>query len=242
MSNLNNTPADGERVPSQSRPPYAVNCFIFDFDGTLIHSEQAYAAAFSYSIRLHTGLELDRNELRGFWNVTPREVLVRYSEVLVEEMIATFEEHYYANHHNLLAPYDGIPELLQSLASMGARLGLVSMKPRRAGERELDITGLRPLLNSVVWGDDVPRPKPEPDGVLKVIEELGADRRSTVVIGDSAFDMMMGRAAGAITAAALWGGSSREALISQQPDLALESPSEVLEGRHLFVVSSSSQR
>jgi HAD superfamily hydrolase (TIGR01509 family) len=238
MSHLNNTSADGQRVSPRSRPPFPVSCFIFDFDGTLIHSEQAYAEAFSYSIRLHTGRELDRSELRGFWNVPPREVMVRYSEVLVEEMIATFEEHYYANHHNLLAPYDGIPELLQSLRSMGARIGLVSMKPRKAGERELDITGLRPLLGSVVWGDDVPRPKPEPDGVLRVIEELGADRLSTVVIGDSVFDMMMGRAAGTITAAALWGGSSREALISQQPDLALESPGELLEGRHLSVVSS----
>jgi HAD superfamily hydrolase (TIGR01509 family) len=218
----------GSRASASSGPAVPVNCLIFDFDGTLVHSEHAYAEAFSHSIRLHTGLELDRSELRGFWNVPPRDVLRRYSEPMIEEMIATFEDHYYANHHNNLACYEGIPELLQSLTDLGVLLGVVSMKPRRAGELELDITGLRPLLTSVVWGDDIPRPKPEPDGVLKAIDELGADRAATLVIGDSVADLRMGRAAGTRTAAALWGGSSRQDLLSERPDVAVESPHELL--------------
>jgi HAD superfamily hydrolase (TIGR01509 family) len=218
----------GPRVFPSPRPAVPVNCLIFDFDGTLVHSEHAYAEAFSHSIRLHTGLELDRSELRGFWNVPPRDVLRRYSEPMIEEMIATFEDHYYANHHNHLACYEGIPEVLQNLTDLGVALGLVSLKPRRAGELELDMTGLRPLLTSVVWGDDIQRPKPEPDGVLKVIDELGADRASTLVVGDSVADLKMGRAAGTSTAAALWGGSSREELLSERPDAAVESPHELL--------------
>ncbi|HKP87441.1 MAG TPA: HAD-IA family hydrolase [Blastocatellia bacterium] len=205
-----------------------IDCFIFDFDGTLAYSEPAYREAFLSTIRLHTGLEVDETEFRDFWNMTPQEVLARYSTEMLDEMLVSFEEHYYANHHHHLIPYDGITELLGSLIDRGAQIAVVSLKPRRAGELELDITGLRGLVNLTVWGDDVERVKPDPDGVLRAMSRLGADPRSTLVIGDSPADIMMGRAAGTHTAAALWGGSSRERLLAESPDLALDSPADLL--------------
>ncbi|HEX8184324.1 MAG TPA: HAD-IA family hydrolase [Blastocatellia bacterium] len=203
-------------------------CYIFDFDGTLAHSEPAYREAFLHTIRLHTGLEVDETEFRDFWNMTPADVLRRYSVEMLDEMLVSFEEHYYANHHHHLIPYGGIAELLESLSSRGSQIAVVSLKPRRAGELELDITGLRSLVGLTVWGDDVERPKPAPDGVLHAMSGLGADPRSTLVIGDSPADIMMGRAAGTRTAAALWGGASRERLLAESPDLVLYSPGELL--------------
>ncbi|MFY9553369.1 MAG: HAD-IA family hydrolase [Blastocatellia bacterium] len=204
------------------------DCFIFDFDGTLAHSEPAYRGAFLHSIRLHTGLEINGDEFRDFWNVTPQEVLGRYSRELLDEMLVSFEEHYYANHHHHLTPYAGIAELLESLNSGGASIAVVSLKPRRAGEREIDFTGLRSMIDVSVWGDDVKRPKPEPDGVIRAMADLGADPHTTLVIGDSPADIMMGRAAGTRTAAALWGGSTRERLLEASPDLALAAPADLL--------------
>jgi len=87
---------------------------------------------------------------------------------------------------------------------------------------------LRSMIELSVWGDDVERVKPDPDGVLRAMSRLGVDSSSTLVIGDSPADIMMGRAAGARTAAALWGGSSRERLLAESPDLALESPADLL--------------
>jgi pyrophosphatase PpaX len=208
-------------------------CFIFDFDGTLARSERAYREAFLHSIRLHTQLEVDEVEMSGFWNLTPHEVLGRYGQARLDEMILSFEEHYYANHHHLAA-YEGIVEMLDHLIRRGARIGVVSLKPRRAGEAELDITGLREKIVSAVWGDDVRRPKPEPDGVLRVLETLEADPRRTIVVGDSPSDILMGRRAGTWTAAALWGGASRERLMEHQPDLALASPDDLLRALDIF--------
>src|ERR1051326_4474513 len=98
------------------------NCFIFDFDGTLAHSEPAYRAAFSHTIRLHTGLEIADAEFRDFWNMTPAEVLGRYSEEMLEEMLASFEEYYYTNHHHHLIAYEGVAELLDQLSRRKARI------------------------------------------------------------------------------------------------------------------------
>jgi pyrophosphatase PpaX len=204
------------------------DCFLFDFDGTLAYSEPAYRAAFLHSIERHTGVLPDAIEFRDFWNVPPHEVLSRYGEELLDEMYSSFEEHYYANHHQHLIIYEGVEELLSSLIQQGASVGIVSLKPRRAGELELDIIGLRRLIGHSVWGDDVERPKPEPDGVLRAMAELGARPSSTLVIGDSPADILMGRAAGTRTAAAMWGGSSRERLLAASPDLALDAPGDLL--------------
>ena len=204
------------------------DCFLFDFDGTLAYSERAYRAAFLHSIERHTGVLPNDVEFRDYWNVTPHEVLRRYGDELLEEMYASFEEHYYATHHQHLTAYDGIEELLLSLQSQGASVGIVSLKPRRAGDLELDFIGLRRLIGRAVWGDDVERPKPEPDGVLRAMTDLGADPRSTLVIGDSPADILMGRAAGTQTAAALWGGSSRERLLEASPDMTLDEPGDLL--------------
>ena len=206
-----------------------LNCFIFDFDGTLAHSEPAYSKAFHHSVRLHTGLEISEDEFRGFWNVTPAAVLSRYGTRMLDEMIASFEEHYYANHHHYLVAYEGIVELLESITEQGSMIAVVSLKPRRAGELELDITGLRPFIRSAVWGDDVVHPKPEPDGVLKAMAELGAEPRGTLVIGDSPADIMMGRAAQTRTAAALWSGAGRDLLLAEAPDFALDSPAQLID-------------
>ncbi|MEW6208888.1 MAG: HAD-IA family hydrolase [Acidobacteriota bacterium] len=203
-------------------------CFIFDFDGTLARSERAYREAFLHSIKLHTQLDVGELDMSGFWNMTPHEVLGRYGESRIDEMILSFEEHYYANHHHHLAAYEGIVEMLDHLIAGGARIGVVSLKPRRAGEAELDITGLREKIISAVWGDDVERPKPEPDGVLRVMKSLDVDPRRTIVVGDSPSDILMGRRAGTWTAAALWGGASRERLMEHRPDLELVSPADLI--------------
>jgi pyrophosphatase PpaX len=204
------------------------DCFLFDFDGTLAYSEQAYRVAFLHSIERHTGVLPNDIEFRDYWNVTPHEVLKRYGDELLEEMFASFEEHYYATHHRHLIAYEGVESLLSTLNEQGASVGIVSLKPRRAGDLELDFIGLRRLIGLAVWGDDVERPKPEPDGVLRAMTDLGADPRRTLVIGDSPADIMMGRAAGTRTAAAMWGGSSRERLLAAAPDIAVDAPGDLL--------------
>lgn len=162
--------------------------------------------------------------------MTPQEVLRRYSEELLEEMLVSFEEHYYANHHHHVRPYDGIAELLESLSGRGVMKAVVSLKPRRAGERELDLTGLRSFIDLTVWGDDVERPKPEPDGVLRALGEFGVEARRALVIGDSPADILMGRRAGTQTAAAMWGSSNKDRLLAASPDFAVSSPRELITG------------
>ena len=206
------------------------DCFIFDFDGTLVYSEPAYLESFRHSIRLHTGITVTDDEFRQFWhmNYTPQDILKQYGEELLQEMMTSFEEYYYENHYHHVTPYEGIFELLEHLSGQGVSIGLVSLKPRRAGSKELESTGLSRYFRATVWGDDVKNVKPHPEGVLRVLNELSAEAQSCLVIGDSVADILMGQAAGTATAAALWGSPHTEKLLATSPDFMVDSPKELV--------------
>jgi pyrophosphatase PpaX len=207
-----------------------LDCFIFDFDGTLVHSAPAYLESFRHSIRLHTGITVSDQEFQQYFhmNLTPEDILKQYGAELLDEMLASFDEYYYDNHEHQVSPYEGIAELLEQLSARGVTLGLVSLKPRRAGIKELASTGLGRFFCSSVWGDDVEQVKPHPEGLLRILNELQAAPRQAIVIGDSAADILMGQAAAARTAAALWGGPHTEKLLATAPDFVIDSPSELL--------------
>ena len=115
-------------------------------------------------------------------------------------------------------------QLLEHLSARGILIGLVSLKPRRAGIKELESTGLSKFFRDTVWGDDVKNVKPHPEGLLRALDELNANPQSSLVIGDSAADILMGQAAGIGTAAALWGSPHTEKLLATSPDFVIDSP------------------
>jgi pyrophosphatase PpaX len=206
------------------------DCFIFDFDGTLVYSELAYLESFRHSIKLHTGIVVTNDQFRQFWhmNFTPQDILKHYDEEMLDEMMASFEEYYYENHYHHVTPYEGIAELLEHLSRQDTIIGLVSLKPRRAGSKELETTGLSKYFRTTIWGDDVENVKPHPEGVLRVLNELNAKAQSSIVIGDSVADILMGQAAGTITAAALWGSPHTEKLLATSPDFMIDSPLDLI--------------
>ena len=57
----------------------------------------------------------------------------------------------------------------------------------------------------------------------------GTSSEDALLIGDSDLDIQCGRLAGTSTGAALWGALDRVSLLAEEPDFALEHPSEVVE-------------
>ena len=63
--------------------------------------------------------------------------------------------------------------------------------------------------------------------VTLAVERLGVAPANAVMVGDAPFDLIAGRAAGTLVAAALWGQGSRAELLALQPDLVAASCGEL---------------
>ena len=108
--------------------------------------------------------------------------------------------------HGAHSPVPGIPETLAALRRR-TTLGMLTNKPRRATLTILGRLGLdQYFAPELVLGGDGPLPrKPDPRGLLGLIQRAHADRLETLLVGDSHIDWQTAHEAGTrICMAALW--------------------------------------
>ena len=103
--------------------------------------------------------------------------------------------------------FRGAKATLRAMHRDGLLQATVTGKLARDCERILRGLGIAREIDLYLGGDSVAagRHKPAPDIALLAMERLGVEPRETVVVGDTATDMKMGRDAGARTIQVLWG-------------------------------------
>ena len=130
---------------------------------------------------------------------------------LFETLLAEYNADYAAHCRIETAPYPGVDALLRQLHAQGRKLAIVSNKPDEAVR----------ALRAEFFADTVPiavgekqgiRRKPAPDTLLTAMAQLGAERTSTVYVGDSEVDIATARAAGLPCISVLWGFRDRDLL------------------------------
>jgi phosphoglycolate phosphatase len=84
----------------------------------------------------------------------------------------------------------------------------------------VDGLGLAARFARVYGSGDVPR-KPDPAGLRRLMAEAGVGPPDTVMVGDSAVDVLTGRAAGARTVGVTY-GFAPESLREHPPDALLD--------------------
>ncbi|MXX33205.1 MAG: HAD-IA family hydrolase [Gemmatimonadetes bacterium] len=104
----------------------------------------------------------------------------------------------------------GAARVLRALRDAGCPAGVVTTKYRHRVEDALERDGLRGLVDVIVGIDDVPRPKPAPDGLQRAAGLLGIPAGDCVYVGDSEVDAMAAQAAGMAFVAVLSGTTGAE--------------------------------
>jgi HAD superfamily hydrolase (TIGR01509 family) len=115
----------------------------------------------------------------------------------------------------------GVAELLPALRRLGKKLGLCSNKPRLFSEELLEHFGIADCFDVVLGVEDVPRPKPAPDMLLRAIERLGLSKSQVLYVGDMTVDIETARAAGVRVWVAPTGCDDRRTLEAARPDRVL---------------------
>lgn len=174
---------------------------VFDLDGTLIDSAPGMRAA---ACAMLADLDLPQPDLAtviGFvGNGAPKlvERCLLWAGAVPEAhpgALEDFLDHYTRDPLSGTTVYDGARDLLAALAARGTRLGLCTNKPEVPTRAILDAFDLGPFA-SVVGGDTLPKRKPDPAPLLRVISDLGVTAVATLYVGDSITDWLTARAAG----------------------------------------------
>ncbi|MFZ2263243.1 MAG: HAD-IA family hydrolase, partial [Trichococcus flocculiformis] len=84
--------------------------------------------------------------------------------------------------------------------------------------RSLAAVDLLDLMEVVIGLDNMNQHKPNPEGIFTACEKVPMAKEETVMIGDTIYDMQMGKMAGVKTVGITWGGSSPQTLRAENPD------------------------
>ncbi|MEM9736734.1 MAG: HAD-IA family hydrolase, partial [Pseudomonadota bacterium] len=103
----------------------------------------------------------------------------------------------------------------------GWLLAVATGKARRGLNHLLEIHGLEHLFVATQSADDAPS-KPHPGMVENILRATGVEATRAVMIGDTAFDMAMGRAAGAGAIGVSWGYHPVPRLYEAGAELVIE--------------------
>jgi 2-phosphoglycolate phosphatase len=202
---------------------------IFDFDGTLADSYEAIAASVNH-VRARYDLaplpmaEVKRHVGRG------AEYLLRHT--VPGGDLAADEAAYRAHHPSVMVPLTrllpGAAELLHGLRRLDKRVGLCSNKPRDFSRAILASLGIAPCFDVVLGPEDVARPKPAPDMLLKAVQMLGLSPEAVLYVGDMTVDIETARAAGVAVWVVATGSDERGTLERARPDRLLGSLREMV--------------
>lgn len=101
--------------------------------------------------------------------------------------------------------FPGMGALVAALAARGdVTLGIATRKSRRGVAHLVERHGWSHVFATIQTADDAPS-KPDPAMVLQAMAATGISPEATTMVGDTSFDMAMGRAAGVATIGVAWG-------------------------------------
>jgi len=203
----------------------ALRALLFDVDGTLLDTRDAWMAAFDAGLaavrsQALSGREGDR------WIGTPIETIYAERAGLSGDVLARavseFQRSEADSLRNGVRSFPGIVEMISSLR--GWSLATITNKRADTTREALRLAGLSGAFDLVLGGDSVRRMKPAPDPVLQAAEALRVPVAACGVVGDTEIDVRAGREAGAVTIGVTWGYGSRARLEEAGVGYLVETP------------------
>ncbi len=213
----------------------AIKYVLFDFDGTLIDSNEAVISSLNHVAVDYRGYAFEPHELE---EVLGKPIVDQMSFLSVEEyprLVEMYRIEYRRVQDALTKIYDGVVELLTAIKDRGIKTAVVSNKGRNGINHGIEQFDLHDLIGATISLDDVVNPKPNREGVLTALSQLGVTKekmadalKESLFVGDSGHDIETAKNAGCQSVLVGWTLLNRERLIELMPDYIIESPEELL--------------
>ena len=108
--------------------------------------------------------------------------------------------------------YPNVVDTLKTLMSKGIILTIASSRSHASLSEYVENLGLSSLISYILGADDVDKGKPDPEPVNRTLKRFGISPEETIIVGDTSFDIQMGKNAGTRTCGVTYGNGSRESL------------------------------
>jgi phosphoglycolate phosphatase len=207
------------------------NLLVFDLDGTLVDSKLDLVNAVN-ATRSHMGLgALPAAQVASYvGNGAPMLVQRALPQAGEDEWargLRYFLDYYREHMLDSTTLYPGVREALDELHSAEVPLAILTNKPVRFSQRMIEGLGLDTHFFRVYGGNSFSEKKPHPLGLETLLQESAANRARSIMVGDSAVDVLTARNAGVRACGVSW-GFQPETFAEAPPDFMIDDLRELL--------------
>jgi len=202
---------------------------IFDFDGTIVDSSATIALAANHALVVHGFAAREDDAVRALIGMPLERVMAMLgSAEAAAALSATYRAYWPAALERVPpSPFEGVVDAVGRVARGGARLAIATSRKREGLAEMMEGYGLGSHFELMLGGGCVQNGKPYPEMVERALGHFGVEAGNAVVVGDTTFDMQMGRAAGTDTCAVTYGSHSVDELSALQPTYLVHAPHEI---------------
>lgn len=215
-SDSNRTPRYCPDLFSNPEILSGIRLIIFDFDGTLGDSQKLITDTMLATIeRLNLPMR-SREECARTIGLPLKECfssIIPMTDEQAEECAKVYSEIFNEkNVPGVVKAFPGVVETLERLSSQGILMSIASSRSHRTLAKLMDELDLSKYITYLIAADDVVEKKPAAESVLKTLRHFNIEAHEILVVGDTEFDILMGRNAGTHTCGVTYGNGSKESL------------------------------
>ena len=201
---------------------------IFDADGTIWDSEKDVFLAFNHTLTNNGNKEVTKEEFQKLAGLDLGEmfkrILSKDKETLANEYVKKYREYYideghYADETTL---FENVKETLENLKKQGFYIAIASGKPKRILDKMVECFHLNEFELVLGTGESCFKPKPDPEVLNYIMNELNVPKKDAVMVGDTKADIMAGKNARIDTIAVTYGYENLEILEKSNPTYLID--------------------
>ena len=191
----------GQRKFNESLNPKRkteLKAVIFDLDGVLIDSFEAWFGVFNQTRRHFKLKEFSKEEFRkkSWGKILNKELKENFPNVSIKEIKDQYK-YLITKNINKIKLLPNSKEVLQKIKNKNIKIGLVTNNFAKPVRKILELHKISKYFDAIVTEEDVKMPKPYPDGILKACEKLNVQPDEVIYVGDRENDYTAGKSAGA---------------------------------------------
>lgn len=203
-----------------------IKLIILDFDGTLADTRELIVKTMQQTLEA-LGLESRTDEQCASMIGLPLKQaftdLLPISDEMGGQCVETYRRIFNENNALYVIPtFPHVMETLHQLHEQGYILTIASSRSNRSLREFVNDMDLNDVIPYVLGAEDVTRAKPHPDPVLQTLETFGCKAEDALVVGDTWYDIEMGKRAGVKTCGVTYGNGTREELIQAGADYLVD--------------------
>ena len=199
-----------------------ITTVLFDYDGTLMDTDEIIINAWQYTYRRMTGEELSVETILESFGEPLRETMSKFfSGEALEEAIEIHRDFQTSTYLERVEMFPGMRELVLELKERGYKLAVVTSRRKPTTIMGLEKFELMDVLDCVVTADDTEKHKPDPEPALYALKILEIGPEEVVMVGDTVFDIQCGQNAGVKTVMATWALAAQKDLGGIVPDFRI---------------------